>query len=523
MRKIHLFDIPLYHPDGFKHVGDRKIRLYDPVDAVIAASDVAAPAAAATVVDAGATAAATGGIDLGGGIGISADGSIVGGTAGAVGDTASLDTMLGQTAAGTGTAANTVDGFTTSANQITPLNATPTTPTVSSFQATPWNTSSGIQGLGGLTSTSAAGMFDPLAYQTSAQIASGVAQGSSVFTPTAADLVEGAAPTFTGGNAALSSQIVPSATDVVSTINNFDGTATQTLRDGTTQLVDSSLASSPAVNTPTSNIDIGNIAKNQAINYALKKILQPFPEPTKTASGNTAAPIAPSNNNPIYNTASAPLSITPLFTGSPSSGSGTFLSPLSATGLSATQLNSLYTPSGIGETTTPNLITASAQPSGGIFPLQQRYYKDGGSTHEHKPEFMTGVTGHYAQGRGTGQSDDIPAVLKDGDYVMDADIVAALGDGSNKAGAEALHHFMNQFPHKHYENHSEGGHINAMIADGEFVFPASLVTALGGGSNKEGAKKLDEMREKIREHKRSASANKIPPKAKSPLSYMEGK
>ena len=38
MRKIHLFDIPLYHPDGFKHVGDRKIRLYDPVDAVIAVS-----------------------------------------------------------------------------------------------------------------------------------------------------------------------------------------------------------------------------------------------------------------------------------------------------------------------------------------------------------------------------------------------------------------------------------------------------------------------------------------------------
>jgi len=157
-----------------------------------------------------------------------------------------------------------------------------------------------------------------------------------------------------------------------------------------------------------------------------------------------------------------------------------------------------------------------------------KFSKDGGSMgglghYEHKPEFITGHTGYYAQGGGTGQSDDIPALLKDGDYVMDADIVAALGDGSNKAGAEALHHFMSQFPHKHYENHSQGGHINAMIADGEFVFPSSLVTALGGGSNKEGAKKLDEMREKIREHKRSASANKIPPKAKSPLSYMEKK
>lgn len=157
-----------------------------------------------------------------------------------------------------------------------------------------------------------------------------------------------------------------------------------------------------------------------------------------------------------------------------------------------------------------------------------KFAKDGGSMgglgrYEHKPEFVTGHTGYYAQGGGTGQSDDIPALLKDGDYVMDADIVAALGDGSNKAGAEALHHFMNQFPHKHYEGHSTGGHINAMIADGEFVFPSSLVTALGGGSNKEGAKKLDDMREKIREHKRSASTNKIPPKAKSPLSYMEKK
>jgi len=249
-----------------------------------------------------------------------------------------------------------------------------------------------------------------------------------------------------------------------------------------------------------------------------KQQQQQQPYTPATATSNTT-------NNYGGSSVSTPLSLTPMFTGAPSSSTGTFLSPLSSAGLSASQLNQLYTPSGLGDTTTPNLISGSAEPSGGIFPVQQWYtgFAKGGLAHAHKPEFMTGVTGHYAQGSGTGQSDDIPAVLKDGDYVMDADIVAALGDGSSKAGAEALHHFMNQFPHKHYENHSEGGHINAMIADGEFVFPASLVTALGGGSNKDGAKKLDEMREKIREHKRSASTNKIPPKAKSPLTYIEGK
>lgn len=72
-------------------------------------------------------------------------------------------------------------------------------------------------------------------------------------------------------------------------------------------------------------------------------------------------------------------------------------------------------------------------------------------------------------GKGTGQSDDIPALLSDGEYVIDADTVAALGDGSNKAGAKVL----------------------------------------------------DEFRELIRQHKRAAPADKIPPKAKSPLAYLK--
>jgi hypothetical protein len=96
-------------------------------------------------------------------------------------------------------------------------------------------------------------------------------------------------------------------------------------------------------------------------------------------------------------------------------------------------------------------------------------YARGGQV-EHIPEFITGKTGNYVRGAGDGQSDSIPAMLADGEYVFDADTVAALGNGSNKAGA--------------------------------------LV--------------LDKMRESIREHKRSAPVGKIPPKAKSPLSYLKG-
>jgi len=76
--------------------------------------------------------------------------------------------------------------------------------------------------------------------------------------------------------------------------------------------------------------------------------------------------------------------------------------------------------------------------------------------------------GAYVQGPGDGQSDDIPAMLADGEYVFDSETVAALGNGSNRAGAELL----------------------------------------------------DKMREHIRQHKRSGSVKKIPPPSKSPLEYL---
>ena len=81
-----------------------------------------------------------------------------------------------------------------------------------------------------------------------------------------------------------------------------------------------------------------------------------------------------------------------------------------------------------------------------------------------------GGSAHYVQGGSPGQADEIEARLSDGEYVMDADVVSALGDGNNAAGA----------------------------------------------------KRLDELREAIRAHKRSAPSDSIPPKAKSPLAYIKG-
>ena len=64
--------------------------------------------------------------------------------------------------------------------------------------------------------------------------------------------------------------------------------------------------------------------------------------------------------------------------------------------------------------------------------------------------------------------------------------------------------------------------IPAMLADGEFVFPADVVAALGNGSSKAGSDKLYDMMHSIRAYHRSAKPEDLPPPAKkSPLDYLK--
>ena len=115
--------------------------------------------------------------------------------------------------------------------------------------------------------------------------------------------------------------------------------------------------------------------------------------------------------------------------------------------------------------------TPFGAPQQGMMPQQMRR---GGLPHvsdvplvQGRMDFRQGAAVH---GEGDGQSDDIPAMLADGEYVIDADTVAQIGNGSTKAGAQAL----------------------------------------------------DRFREGIRAHKRSAPVNKIPPKTKPLTSYLKG-
>ena len=62
--------------------------------------------------------------------------------------------------------------------------------------------------------------------------------------------------------------------------------------------------------------------------------------------------------------------------------------------------------------------------------------------------------------------------------------------------------------------------IPAMLANGEFVIPADVVSSLGNGSNDSGAKVLDELLKTIRSHKRKADAKHLPPDSKGALGYL---
>lgn len=65
--------------------------------------------------------------------------------------------------------------------------------------------------------------------------------------------------------------------------------------------------------------------------------------------------------------------------------------------------------------------------------------------------------------------------------------------------------------------------IDAKLSDGEYVMDAETVAMLGDGSGKSGAARLDQMRSALRAHKgKNLSRGQISPNAKSPLAYLKG-
>lgn len=68
----------------------------------------------------------------------------------------------------------------------------------------------------------------------------------------------------------------------------------------------------------------------------------------------------------------------------------------------------------------------------------------GGQIEGHNPEFFSegGLQHRYVKGDGDGTSDSVPAMLASGEFVIPADVVSGLGNGDNDAGAQVLDEFL---------------------------------------------------------------------------------
>jgi hypothetical protein len=84
---------------------------------------------------------------------------------------------------------------------------------------------------------------------------------------------------------------------------------------------------------------------------------------------------------------------------------------------------------------------------------------EGGAIEEHNPSFFSegglgSIENRYVQGEGDGTSDSIAAMLANGEFVIPADVVSKLGNGSNEAGAGVLDQFLVEI-RKHAHSNGE--------------------------------------------------------------------
>jgi hypothetical protein len=92
------------------------------------------------------------------------------------------------------------------------------------------------------------------------------------------------------------------------------------------------------------------------------------------------------------------------------------------------------------------------------------------------PTYFAGINapqgyaqGGYLDGAGDGMSDSIPATIEgkqparlaDGEFVVPADVVSHIGNGSSKAGSKRLYAMLDKVRHARTGNKKQGKEIKA--------------------------------------------------------------
>ena len=110
------------------------------------------------------------------------------------------------------------------------------------------------------------------------------------------------------------------------------------------------------------------------------------------------------------------------------------------------------------------------------------------------------------------------------DHNFDSNYAPPMAKGGQAGGLDHVPEFYSEggLKHRYVKGRGDGtsDDVPAMLANGEFVIPADVVSGLGNGSNDSGAKILDEFLKVIRRDKRAASPDKLPADSKGPQAYL---
>jgi hypothetical protein len=150
------------------------------------------------------------------------------------------------------------------------------------------------------------------------------------------------------------------------------------------------------------------------------------------------------------------------------------------------------------------------------------------------PTFSTGGAARDPFNTGVGKNDGISSALTPGltkaqlNYVltgMPGSNIVTRAEGGSVPGHNPQFYSeggLNSMDNRYVAGEGDGtsDSVPAMLANGEFVIPADVVSSLGNGSNEAGASVLDQFLATIRDHKHSKGSKGLPPDSKGPLSYL---
>jgi hypothetical protein len=234
--------------------------------------------------------------------------------------------------------------------------------------------------------------------------------------------------------------------NILGNTTDASGNITSTFDDGSTMTVDQSgnvISTTEATGTGGLPSSVTDVAKSLA-KQAASKLLSTAASNLATGKGITKTPLSLGTGS--YN---------PNISGSTTGG---YTAPNLTPDL--TKANIDFTLMGAPTTTAPQIYNVGTNPAaytpiaaasqqtptfaqGGEFEEEPQFYSVGG---------LESMNNHYVQGDGDGTSDSVNAKLADGEFVIPADVVAKLGNGSNNAGASVLDQFLTTIREHKQEN-----------------------------------------------------------------------